>query len=459
MSIPDSTTVLIVGAGPTGLAAALSLIHHGFHDFVVVDAVRYGENTSRAFVVHPATLEALDTIGCGDNIISHGIKVTRFEIGTRSGGLTSPNFAYLKRYTHHPYTVLIPQNMTEHILGMKLASFGVSVHRPLKVVGMKRNTENTQLTDVSFEDGRVVTAKYVIGADGARSVVRTIAGIGFTDPMSERSEQVTNLAQMILADVTFDPPAEDIPFSGTLSSDSFFLCAHLPFTFNEYLVANGHPNLSGQLYRIGCGVPLEDGEIPFSPSKEYLQNLIDRFGPHRLSSDSSVNPKYGSTRIKDVVWVTRFRNRSAIADTPFTRLGSIGSSQPGESEGGVILLIGDAAHIHSPAGGQGMNLGLRDAVFLGEALTKHIHATETKPLSEADAILRDFAAVRHARALGVIGLTKVLLSIMGSKSGEWMYWWLPISAATVRNWALWVAGKLSLTQRIMAWQLSGLGRR
>ena len=187
MSLPDTTAVLIVGAGPTGLATALSLLHHGIRDFVIVDAVQDGNNTSRALVVHAATLEvscstafepcsepfvkALDTIGCGDDIISQGTKLAGAEIGTRSGALASPDMAYLKRYTRHPYAVVIPQNLTEHVLGTKLASFGVSVHRPLKVVGMKRNAENTQLTDVAFEDGRVVTAKYVVGADGARSVV------------------------------------------------------------------------------------------------------------------------------------------------------------------------------------------------------------------------------------------------------------------------------------------------
>ena len=289
--------------------------------------------------------------------------------------------------------------------------------------------------------------------------VRTTAGIRFSDPMSQKAENMTNLAQMVLADVTFDAPAEDIPFRGTLSSNNFFICIPIPSTFNEYLIANGHPSPTGHIYRIGSGVSPEGGEIPQSPSKEYLQNLVDRFGPYSLSSDPSVNPKSKSVCIKDVIWTSRFRNYAAIVDTPFTRLGASGSSEAGEAEGGVILLVGDAAHIHSPVGGQGMNLGLRDAVFLGEALTKHIHAAETKPLLEADVILRDFATVRHARALEVIGLTKGLLSIMDSKDGEWVYWWLPIRTATVWNWVLWVAGMLPYMREKMVWELSGLGRK
>ena len=279
--------------------------------------------------------------------------------------------------------------------------------------------------------------------------------------MSKRAENVHNIAQMILADVTFDAPEEDIPYVATLSPASFFLCGPIPTSFNDFLIANGHPAPSDRLHRIGSGVPLEDGDIPHSPSKEYLQNLIDRFGPYVLSSDPRVNPKAKSIRIKEVVWATRFRNHAAIADTFFTRFGSPGFSQPGmgEPEGGAVVLVGDAAHIHSPAGGQGMNLGLRDAIFLGEALTKHVRATETQPLSEADTILRDFTASRHARALEVIGLTKGILSIMAMDGTEWIYWWLPISRGTLRNWVLWVVGKVPFLHRRMAWELSGLGRR
>ncbi|KAH7889704.1 hypothetical protein F5I97DRAFT_1934565 [Phlebopus sp. FC_14] len=451
MSLPDKTTVLIVGAGPTGLAAALSLIHHDFRDFVIVDAVVQGENTSRALVVHAATLEALDTIGCGDDLVSMGTKASTVSLGTRTTDLVKADIGCLSQYTRHPYALIIPQNLTESVLGNKLASFGVSVHRPAKVVSLKPNEKSPQLIDVVFDNGKIITTSYVVGADGARSVVRTMAGIGFSDPNSGPGNDVTNLAQMILADVTFDGRgADELGFRGTMSCNSFFLCVPLPSSFNEFLAENGKV-VHETIYRIGCGVPLEDGEIPRAPPKEYLQGLIDRFGPTRLSSDPSVNPNSKPICIKESIWATRFRTHCAIADKAFTRLGS--------DEGGAIMLIGDAAHIHSPAGGQGMNLGLRDAVFLGDVLAKHVKATESKPLPEADTILDGFAAVRHARALEVIGFTKFLLSVAGMKNKDRIFWWLPLSSVTVRDWVLWIAGKLSFTQGRMAWNLSGLGRR
>lgn len=284
-----------------------------------------------------------------------------------------------------------------------------------------------------------------------------MAGIGFSDPTIAEGEAGNNLAQVVLADVTLDTPnIDDLAYGMTLSPNSLFLCFPLPSSFNESLAADKQATIPERIYRIGCGVPLEDGEIPHSPPKEYLQNLIDRFGPHCLASDPSVNPNSKPTCIKDIVFCTRFRNHASIADTTFTRL-QVGLEKPGE--GGVILLVGDAAHIHSPAGGQGMNLGLRDAIFLGEALTKHIHASKTQPLSEADAILRDFTTARHARALEVIKLTKRILSVTGMKYRARMAWWCPIDSATVRAWALWVLGRIPFFQRMMAWELSGLGRR
>jgi 2-polyprenyl-6-methoxyphenol hydroxylase-like FAD-dependent oxidoreductase len=113
----------------------------------------------------------LDTIGCGDDIVAKGTKVRKINTGNRSSRLVSTDLSSLDKYTHHPYALVIPQNLTEFILGEKVKGYGVTVHRPCKVISLKRNDKDDQLTDVTFESGKIITAKYVIGADGARSVV------------------------------------------------------------------------------------------------------------------------------------------------------------------------------------------------------------------------------------------------------------------------------------------------
>lgn len=294
-----------------------------------------------------------------------------------------------------------------------------------------------------------------------------MAGISFIDlKTGEKGDRVNNLAQMVLADVVYEGKDRDVDFVGTMSPESFFLSMPMPNSFNE-LLAKGGRKVEGQICRIGSGVPLADGEIPHSPNKEYLQNLLDRFGPTILASDASVNPSSTPVRIKEVVWSTRFRTHSAIADKFFTRLGgdelegaAIVPGVPYPSRhGGIILLVGDAAHIHPPAGGQGMNLGIRDAVFLGEAITKHINASAPQPsTTDNDYILREFAEVRHERALEVIAFTKTLLSVAGAQDTK-ISWMLPISATSARDWLLWLGGKFGFMQARMAWAMSGLGRR
>lgn len=115
--------------------------------------------------------QALDTIGCGEAIVAKGTKARAINIGNRSTRLVSANLSSLDKHTHHPYALVIPQNLTESILGQKVKDHGVTVHRPCKVTSLKRNEKDDQLTDVTFEGGNIITAKYVVGADGARSVV------------------------------------------------------------------------------------------------------------------------------------------------------------------------------------------------------------------------------------------------------------------------------------------------
>jgi 2-polyprenyl-6-methoxyphenol hydroxylase-like FAD-dependent oxidoreductase len=138
----------------------------------------------------------------------------------------------------------------------------------------------------------------------------------------------------------------------TTHDGSFFLLIPLPDNCNS----------GDAIYRIGFNVPATLGPPPSNPPLSYLQDHINTNGPLSLSSDPTVNSS--PLHIAKALWATRFRTHAAIADKFVFRLH--------DNSGGYVILIGDAAHIHSPAGGQGMNLGIRDAVELGSALVAHM---------------------------------------------------------------------------------------
>ncbi|KAG1823711.1 uncharacterized protein BJ212DRAFT_1444754 [Suillus subaureus] len=446
MSLPDNSTVLIVGAGPAGLTAALSLIHHGCRDFVIVDAIVEGQNISRAIAIHSATVEALASINAADVLLSRAIKGKSIRMTSRDSQIFEVKFDPLKKHSAHPYALFVPQNVTELVLVQKLQSFGVQVQRPHRVIGMKQNEQDPHITDVSFEDGQVIKARYIIGADGARSTIRTISGIGFSDPEGKNPSNHL-LAQMVVADVTFEPePVGPLTIEGhlnnTLFSGSVLMLMPFGNRFNDELTRHGKPTTK-PIFRVACAVPVENGEPPHSPPKEYVQDLIDTYGPACITSVLSLNST--PVKIDQLIWSTRFRTHSAIADRTFTRLGA------------AIFLVGDAAHIHSPIGGQGVNLAIRDAIFISEAVTKHIQASAENPDVD-DTILQEIAEARHARALEIIGFTKNLLKL-ASLTYDPYAWWMPFSLASLRDLVLRILGRFDFVQSRIAWGLSGLGRR
>jgi hypothetical protein len=272
-----------------------------------------------------------------------------------------------------------------------------------------------------------------------------MACIGFSDPEGPNKD-IHLLSQMVIADVTFDHEPADVRafddhLNGTLSPGGFFFITPFGTCFNAELMRDGKP-ITKSIYRVGGAVPVEKGEPPHAPPKEYIQDLINTYAPTCISSDPSVNPT--PIKIEQLVWSSRFRTHSAIADRTFTRVGA------------AILLVGDAAHIHSPVGGQGLNLAIRDAVFLGDAVTKHIQASAENPDVD-DTILREFAEARRARGLEIINYSKNLTKLAGLSYDK--YWWMPFSWASLRDVGLWVLGKFEFVQFRLAWGVSGLGRR
>jgi 2-polyprenyl-6-methoxyphenol hydroxylase-like FAD-dependent oxidoreductase len=256
------------------------------------------------------------------------------------------------------------------------------------------------------------------------------------------------MAQMVIADITFDgEPLIQDTFYAVLSSTSFCAVAHLEHPTEGSKDAKGKT-----IYRLACGVPLGDGEPPSKASVEYCQQLIEKYGARSLSSDKSKNPH--AIKVTDVLWSTRFRTRYAAADTFFKHFGS---DDKAGSSGANVCLVGDSAHIHPPAGGQGMNLGLRDGISLGPIIAAALTAG---PSPESDEMVRAHMAERRDRAVKVIGLTKYMAGTMGmSPAVQTMFAWSPVNIHTIRDWVFWILGKSRWVRETLAYEISGLKDR
>src|SRR5215218_9135495 len=172
VEFPDRTEVLVVGAGPVGLAVAASLAGHG-RDVTVVDRQATGVNTSRAAVVHARTLEMLERIGVSERLTGLGIQAPQFSIRDGDRELVPVRFDRLS--TEYPYTLMVPQNITEQVLLDRLEELGGRVHRPYRATGVSATADGAEVT---LDSGDTTTAQYVVAADGMNSAIRDLAGLG-----------------------------------------------------------------------------------------------------------------------------------------------------------------------------------------------------------------------------------------------------------------------------------------
>ncbi|WP_281024832.1 FAD-dependent monooxygenase [Rhizobium sp. BK376] len=305
--------ILIVGAGPVGLTMAAELARYGV-PVRLIDRNPEPTRTSKALVVWSRTLELMDRMGCTQAFLDKGLRAQRASM--RSGGRVLGHTDFDEIASAYNYALMIPQSDTESLLTAHLSSFGVTVERQVELISFADGGDHMEAT-LRHADGRQENVKtpWLIGCDGAHSAVRHGLGVEFRG--SAQGDD------WMLADVRLEgdaaPAADEI--STYLHRDGPFVIFPIP----------------GGRVRVIATVGKTDPTHPRpDPTLADVQSMIDsRAG--------------GGFRPTDPVWLSNFRiNERKVSD--YRR--------------GRAFLAGDAAHVHSPAGGQGMNTGMQDAINL-----------------------------------------------------------------------------------------------
>jgi 2-polyprenyl-6-methoxyphenol hydroxylase-like FAD-dependent oxidoreductase len=309
-------TVLIVGAGPTGLALATQLRSFGTR-FRIIDRQADRVHESRALAVQPRTLEVLTGLGIADTMVERGNRAVRLQMHADARRTEAPLFDMGLDDTAYPFLLFLSQAETEAILDQHLAQRDVTIERGVELTGLEQSPGHVTCT-LRHPDGSTETidTDHVVGCDGVHSTVRTRAGITFAGSAYPQT--------FVLADLDaegLDAGAVHVHLSPAGMLFFFPLAQPAPW------------RLLGMQPDTGLG----NGPGDQHPDLADLQDLADAYTAGRV-------------RLRDPVWTTFFRlhHRHAIS-----------------YRSGRVFLAGDAAHVHSPAGAQGMNTGIQDAWNLG----------------------------------------------------------------------------------------------
>jgi len=298
--------VLVVGAGPTGLTLAAQLLARGIH-VRVIDKGAGPASQSRALSIQARTLELLDTMGLADAFVGHGHRVRRLHWYASQRNLCDLDLA--RNGSRYGFVLDLPQSRTETLLRARVQELGGTIEQGVELA---RLAERGGAVDATLRDaaGREseVSAGYVVGCDGAHSRVRHEIGLPF--------EGQPYPQDWLLADVALDGAGSD----GAVHA--FFRPNGLPLVCIP---------MGGQRWRLVMANAGDRGGQP--PTFAEIQEQVAERAPWPIE-------------VSDPQWLASFR----------CHLRSTSSYRRGR-----VLLAGDAAHIHSPAGGQGMNTGMMDA--------------------------------------------------------------------------------------------------
>jgi 2-polyprenyl-6-methoxyphenol hydroxylase-like FAD-dependent oxidoreductase len=363
--------VLVVGAGPVGLTAACQLARQGV-PVRVVETLAQPTTESRAVGIHARTIEMLAALGVLPRLEALGRRVGGIEMLDGRTGATRARLLVTGIPSRHPYILDIPQPDTEAVLAQRAHELGVVVERGVTLTALEQHNDGVDVTLRSSAGDEAARVAWVVGADGGHSATRALAGT--------RLEGGFHGQHFAMADVDIDTP---------WSRDTIRM--------------SQHPDGMGMLFPLAG----ERARIMFlvdppaagtEPTLAQIQALADE----RMD---------GQVTVRNPRWLTYFEVHHA--QVPRYRLGR-------------VLLAGDAAHIHSPAGAQGMNTGMQDAANLGWKLAL-VARHQAEP-----SLLDTYNDERHPVGAMVVRTTTALTDV-GTATG-------PVAA--IRDLALFVVGHL-----------------
>jgi NADPH-dependent dioxygenase len=368
-----SPQVLVVGAGPVGLTVAHELARRGMR-VRIVEALAAPATTSRAIATHPRTLEVYDAMGVVGEILKRGRRVGAFTMFHRGRRLVRLDADYRTMPTRYPYTVIIEQVQTEAVLREALAGQGVKVEFGVRLEALEQDGRGVRAR-LTHENGTAeqVDVPWLVGCDGGHSTVRKQLGLKLAGESSET---------WMLADAVVDCD---------VTPDSLY-----------WIHSGAHAMMMVPLPGAGRWRLLDTGDVlpgadSTSVAAHYSAKLSAGLGR--------------PVRVAEPEWVSVFTFQQRAVST---------------MQVGRCLVAGDAAHVHSPASGQGMNTGLHEAFNLAWKLSSVIHG-------DADAtLLNTYSSERVPIGAALLGSTQratFLVQLKNSLAGVA----LPVVFAVVRN--------------------------
>ncbi len=343
--------VLIVGAGPVGLALAGDLLRRGIRCRLIDSATQAGAAT-KAVGIQAKTLELLAKMGVARTAIERGLTTSLFSIYSDGKRLIRIDFREHLLGSPYPYVLLLPQHETEQVLTEHFQSQGGVIEWQRELVGLTQDEQGVEAV-LRHPDGQEerIRVGWLVGCDGARSTVRHLLGLQFAGTTFEQSFAVG-----------------DVRLTWDLSSDEIFAFLHQGNFIGYFPMADGRHRVV---------IAYAPGKFPTGEvTLEEIQQSIDICGP-------------AGARASEPAELTRFH---------------VNQRRTEHYRSGRIFLAGDAAHIHSPIGAQGMNTGIQDALNLGwklalmvkgQASARLLESYETEREQVGEALLRATDLTTH----------------------------------------------------------------